>query len=751
MDEDRTKEKRLKKCINTYKEDNHLTKNMVYRILSVFSVSAVLFHAVAFSCLSIIIATANTVDEQDEVNHEEILVDPLNEFHVKTEDAELIEEVDTAPTMIEFTQPLFEGIRTKSTPISFVTMNEINEVSIQLPQSAKIIKDLLPADMEVKEIGVGNNWVIQSETVRTSFSIMLKFEKSGVFEIWVGESSATIEIVPLQDDVLESENDQVFPYEVSSENEYEDISKVESHSSMNYNYLLNPNFNFTSGGDNRIPNWELSSAGIPVNQLNRNLTFSSEVDSEGWHLLSDANFKLKGENNLSISQSPINRTLMISQIIQTVPGRHYRFGVRARANEPDDHMHLIVYSGTLIAGPSFNLAAQRIDLTDTEEDYEISFVASQTVATVSYRVIGSHIDLANAYVAPLEHSLTMVASPDTGGNPTASRTSMIAGEHAEISANPNNGYRFAHWEIISGEGAAVTSTTNLESTFIMGNSNATVKAIYQVEEPGKVYVQYLDIYGNELLETEVLNGVVGDTYETKPKEIEHYQLVVTPDNATGIFQKELVFVTYVYELVTVPPLDPLDPDKPIDPENKPHLPVDQGLFSIDFVPQFNFGTQVISIGEKKYYAEPQRLLDEGGNVLEGEVRPNFIQISDRRPDNERSRWQFAVTQTGQFSGDEGQQLSGASITFKNQQLISSRGNVDSNLQPTSSVTLEPGHRRVLFDIPEGADSGTWFYLFGDEETSNSSVVLDVPKCANPEAMRYYTNFLWELSSVPDNR
>lgn len=732
---------------------------MVYRILSVFSVSAVLFHAVAFSCLSIIIATASTVAEQDEVNndllkdipHEEILVNPLNEFHVNTEDAELIEEVDTVPTMIEFTQPLFEGIRTKDVPISFVSTNEINEVSIQLPQPAKIVKDLLPADMEVKEIGVGNNWVIQSETVRTSFSIKLAFEKSGVFEIWIGESSATIEIVPLQDDVLESENDQVFPYEVSSENEDEDISKTESHSSMNYNYLLNPNFNFTSGGDNRIPNWELSSTGIPVNHLNRNLTFSSDVDSEGWHLLSDANFKLKGENNLSISQSPVNRTLIVSQVIQTIPGRHYNLGVKARTNDPGGYIHLVAYSFDLISGPNYSLGNERIDLTDAYENYEISFVATHNRTTFSYRVIGNHIELTDAYVVPLEHSLTMVASPDTGGNPTASRTSMIAGEHAEISANPNNGYRFAHWEIISGEGADVTSTTNLESTFIMGNSNATVKAIYQVEEPGKVYVQYLDTDGHELLETEVLDGVVGDTYETKPKEIEHYQLVVTPDNATGIFQEEIVFVTYVYELVTVPPLDPLDPDKPIDPENKPHLPVDQGLFSIDFVSQFNFGTQVISIGEKKYYAEPQRLLDEGGNVLEGEVRPNFIQISDRRPDNERSRWQFAVTQTGQFSGDEGQQLSGASITFENQQLISSRGNVDSNLQPTSSVTLEPGHRRVLFDIPEGADSGTWFYLFGDEETSNSSVVLDVPKCANPEATSYSTNFLWELSSVPDNR
>ncbi|MGM0143875.1 hypothetical protein IGJ94_000404 [Enterococcus sp. AZ153] len=47
-------------------------------------------------------------------------------------------------------------------------------------------------------------------------------------------------------------------------------------------------------------------------------------------------------------------------------------------------------------------------------------------------------------------------------------------------------------------------------------------------------------------------------------------------------------------------------------------------------------------------------------------------------------------------------------------------------------------------------TGTWIYRFGDQETANKSVALDVPKGANPEATRYETTLTWELSAVPDN-
>ncbi len=50
-------------------------------------------------------------------------------------------------------------------------------------------------------------------------------------------------------------------------------------------------------------------------------------------------------------------------------------------------------------------------------------------------------------------------------------------------------------------------------------------------------------------------------------------------------------MTFVYAEVlddsSVPPVDPLDPEVEVDPENKPDLPENQGLLSIDFVSQYN--------------------------------------------------------------------------------------------------------------------------------------------------------------------
>ena len=94
----------------------------------------------------------------------------------------------------------------------------------------------------------------------------------------------------------------------------------------------------------------------------------------------------------------------------------------------------------------------------------------------------------------------------------------------------------------------------------------------------------------------------------------------------------------------------MNPDLEVNPENKPELPEDQGILSIDFVSSFNFGTQVISAQDQTYYAQPQRLMNEDGTVNGDEIRPNYVQISDRRPKNKRNGWQLDVTQNEQFKG-----------------------------------------------------------------------------------------------------
>ncbi|MEQ6207742.1 WxL domain-containing protein [Enterococcus mundtii] len=198
------------------------------------------------------------------------------------------------------------------------------------------------------------------------------------------------------------------------------------------------------------------------------------------------------------------------------------------------------------------------------------------------------------------------------------------------------------------------------------------------------------------------------------------------------------------------PKDPMNPEIEVDPENKPELEEDQGLLSIDFASRFTFGQQAISTRTKRYYAQPQRLLNPDGTVNEAEERPNYIQISDRRPEEERHGWQLAVTQNSQFTDLQENELRGARLSFTNQQLESIHGSDEPMLYNQDGVTLIPGEKTKLLTALNGQGAGTWIYRFGDGESASESVALEVPPTANPRASTYETTLTWELSVVPDN-
>ena len=207
--------------------------------------------------------------------------------------------------------------------------------------------------------------------------------------------------------------------------------------------------------------------------------------------------------------------------------------------------------------------------------------------------------------------------------------------------------------------------------------------------------------------------------------------------------------TIVEERKYISPVDPLDPEIEVDPENKPELPENQGLLSIDFISSFNFSSQVISAKDQTYYAQSQRLLTEDGIVTE-EKRPNYVQISDRRSENERNGWELAVTQREQFKGKENQVLNGASLRLSNQQVITAKGGTAPSIQSGPYTLLVPGNRRSLLKAQGSEGTGTWIYRFGDEQTAGESVELNVPQGSNPEATNYSTTLIWELSAVPNN-
>ncbi|MGL9847812.1 hypothetical protein IGJ91_002982 [Enterococcus sp. DIV0765f] len=209
--------------------------------------------------------------------------------------------------------------------------------------------------------------------------------------------------------------------------------------------------------------------------------------------------------------------------------------------------------------------------------------------------------------------------------------------------------------------------------------------------------------------------------------------------------------TVVQELLgSLNPVDPLEPEIEVDPENRPELPEDQGRLSIDFVSRFNFGTNPISVKNQTYFAQPQRLLNEEGTVDETQERPNYIQISDRRPASERNGWQLAVTQAEQFSTESGKELAGAQLRLTNQQLVTAQDGEAPSLQVTTPLTLIPGNKSTLARAEGTEGTGTWLYRFGDARNADKSIALELPKGSTPDAGSYSTELIWELSSVPGN-
>lgn len=206
-----------------------------------------------------------------------------------------------------------------------------------------------------------------------------------------------------------------------------------------------------------------------------------------------------------------------------------------------------------------------------------------------------------------------------------------------------------------------------------------------------------------------------------------------------------VTVQAIFKRMPVAPVDPLDPETDINPENKPDIPEEQGPLSIDFVPQFTFGEQKISAQDAVYYAEPQKIATVDQNIN----RPNYVQISDRRS-TDGDGWTLSVTQNKPFTNENGHQLNGALLTLHNQAVVSTESGERPEIINKDVVYLEVNARSPLLSADEAAGKGTWVYRFGDEQTQSKSVALYVPMKATPQKGTYTTTLTWELSNVPKN-
>ncbi len=196
----------------------------------------------------------------------------------------------------------------------------------------------------------------------------------------------------------------------------------------------------------------------------------------------------------------------------------------------------------------------------------------------------------------------------------------------------------------------------------------------------------------------------------------------------------------------VDPRDPLNPDVDVDPDNRPTLPENQGLISIDFISQFDFGHVPIRSSQAYYPALPQKLRNAENDPAGGE-RPNYVQISDRREASTGWTLSARLDEAG-FVSEEGHQLRGVQLLLNNIRMATTSSNTSSAPTYWESRELNAG-RQILAKAEEGQGSGTWIQRFGDGETMDQSVMLEVPVSATPQATSYTGIIHWELSFVPE--
>ncbi|KPG68521.1 InlB B-repeat-containing protein [Enterococcus sp. RIT-PI-f] len=544
----------------------------------------------------------------------------------------------------------------------------------------------------------------------------------------------------------------------------------------------NPNPGYSFSG------WEIitGSGGSITNATNANTTFtmgSSDTtiravySQDKYNLTLQANLLEGGEPSANVSSLVMGGSTSIS----ANPSAGYRFvqwemisGAGSRIENADspnttfvmgstdaivqakyERIQAGVVTVTFVSDKGIQLADPIKLIGDYGDTYstKAAEITGWTVKTMPQNATGVFTEDAQfvTYIYEVStYTITIVQFPKDAGTVTVHAPELVnTGQLIYIVAEPNEGYRFDSFELIEGNHPDFyAAPDDPELLFIFGTGDTIIHVHYERIDGANVEVNYLDTKGTKIADTKVLSGYIGDQYETEAVDIEGYLLVETPDNVNGVFKDTAQTVNYIYDTEIVAPVDPLAPEVEVEPENKPDLSENQGLFSIDFISQFNFGVQKISASDQIYYAQAQSIVTSDDS--EKQERPNYIQISDRRSSDVRGVWELSVTQLEQFASERGHTLLGAQIQLTNGQIDSATDHPEPTMKTDGQVELIPGEKQSLLYAEGEQGQGTWVYRFGDAHTADQSVALNVPSAANSMATNYESKLLWELSAVPGN-
>ncbi|MEI5995562.1 WxL domain-containing protein [Candidatus Enterococcus mansonii] len=178
-----------------------------------------------------------------------------------------------------------------------------------------------------------------------------------------------------------------------------------------------------------------------------------------------------------------------------------------------------------------------------------------------------------------------------------------------------------------------------------------------------------------------------------------------------------------------------------------------GPLRFDFVPNFSFGEQKISGGDKSYHplmVSTFKVVD-GVQTTDKKYVPHYVQVTDNRGTNEG--WSVTASRTDFKTPDEGDEILGATLTLTNGVV---KGNKDADLTLIPAIPQSVEISNTPSNVMTAAKDkgmGSWVTSFGSEAGTeatdvNPNVTLAVAAKSKKYAKAYSSTITWTISAAP---
>lgn len=743
---------------------------------------------------SVNMVLAETVNETQNTETQDVTMPYDNLLEEPTSDSS---DSQQEPTVEE--QPTFSlekeqmvGTIGETTEIVILVDRPTSQVQVTIPQEITIQREKLSEGLEATQMTETEWWFLADE--RTEFTIPVSSETAGEFTIRVeDELDGTIIFEEAADDEINDES--VVTDETDSTNDQEDsvLQEVQDEEET----PTQETEDITPATTSNVETWAqyrtaINTASVTEINVLADISGNTSLNAITRNLTINGNGFTINSQNQQYQMNTANRQLTVRNVVIT----------GTLTGSTPIFLHNVSSAVTVVFSDVTFLRPNRFLGTNGDFPTTVIFDGGESnfmnennpvpaitgVRSVILRneavvnTFGRFVSVQNSNTASFQNSqsltiekgskLTIDGGVDIGiyfSILNVDGTIINSGSGTSLISNGNNATQ--NLRIRIGEDANVILTQNIEGRSVFDTQRANLDlsiaegAQFDIKNNAGSSILTSTRSNNVQLATEnlaVWNR--GRTSSTPSQNFENIEAQLTGANAATITStNHNVFrATYSKQglngysrisssgIASENPVDPLEPDTEIDPDNPPVIPENQGDFRLDFVSQFTFGSQERNMFEEEtYYALPQYGLDSNGEVIESEPKPNFVQVTDNRADADG--WQLSVTQREQFKTETGNELSGASLQFKNRQLVADHDGQQPRVATTEeTIILEPGAKQPLLTSSTGEGKGTWIYRFGDGTSSDQSVALVVPKETIPEATTYQTKLDWELQAVPSN-